>query len=592
MDDEKCARKTILTLLQQARARPGPFGVGANSSNTASNKGFGSGFASSSGPWNGDIWSDNAIGSGLKSGTQETARTHSQSSLCQFSVQCNADRFKDGLQSTLGNSETITGSGSLLPSSESDGFNLRHGSWKSVDDPSPSLSRVHTNGSSSSQMHRQNSNQLIPHAFNESNSANSTYFSVTPASTSISSRSSQKNFLDPTSGSFVAGAFDANSLNRASRHNSDEENRFAARKKAFEGTDAGLSMQSVRPSFNNNSNNNNNTVSGCNSSSAASRSGSMPPSRGEVETSTRFPGDNLQYARFNASASHRPNLSAQAPSYIMPARPSGSKYPDRISPSQLNELLGDFGNLNVGKENQENSYTPQSEISYGMSSNYGNGYPQEYISNGNEGWDREDNGYQARQGQFSPTGSVSTSLSSQQGARRGIGLGTQYSHPSNGSDARPSHSPYFPNTGTPPTYQQRAPSRGGFSNGTLLTGQAAILERRLRGLQQEQQAYMMPRGPQVHFSNQFTQPSTYDFHPQPNMRLHPYYTMPPIPQHLAVPHIPRGPARDNDAVQPVRSALLEEFRNNNKTNKRYELKVQCLCQNITCASANRCTGHL
>jgi len=562
----------VLTLLQQARARPGPFGNTTNSSNNASNKGFGSGFGSGSGAWNEGIWSGKAIGSGMKSGIQDTGRAQSQSSPRWVPVKRDADRFKDGLQVSTGNPGTITGSGSLLSSSESEGFNLRQGSWKSVDDPSPGLSRVHTNGSSTSPMHHQNSNQLIPHPLNENNSANSTYFSVTPTSTNISSRPSQKNFLDPTSGSFVTGAFDSNSLSRVSRHNSDEESRFAARKMAFEGTDTGLAMPSARPSFNNNN------VSGYNSSSAASRSGSMPPSRGDVDPSTRYSNDNPQYSRYNASASHRQNLSAQAPAYTVPAKATVQKYPDQFSPSQLSQLLGEFGNLNVGKEAQ-NGYITQSEASYGMPSGYANGYTQDLL-NGNEIWKKEEIGYPAQQEQFSPTGSGSGSLNSQQGARRGMNFSGQYSQSSSVSDARLGHSPYYTTSGTPPTYQQRAPSRGGFSNGTLVTGQAALLERRLRGLQQEQ-AYMMPRGAQMNFSNQIPHPSAYDFHPQPGFRMNQvnsYYPMPPFSHQMTAQHIPRGPAREHDVVQPVRSTLLEEFRNNSKTNKRYELKASNIFQ--------------
>lgn len=55
--------------------------------------------------------------------------------------------------------------------------------------------------------------------------------------------------------------------------------------------------------------------------------------------------------------------------------------------------------------------------------------------------------------------------------------------------------------------------------------------------------------------------------------LAPYYHMPPVSTMMG-PMIPRGPAREHDAGQHVRSALLEEFRNNSKTNKRYELKVK------------------
>lgn len=530
-----------------------------------SNKGFGTGFGNGSAAWNGGIWSGKAIGSGIKSGGQDTGRSPSQSSDRGIGHNYYADLCQDDLQNTPGNSDIITGSGSLLSSSESDGFDHRHASWKSIDDTSPSLSRVHTNTSTTSPIRRQNSNQQLPNPYTDPNSSNSTYFSVTPGSTTISSRPSQKNFLDPTSGNYGSAGYSTNAISRNSRHNSDEENRFAARKLAFEGTDPGLGMQSARPSFTSN-------VSGYNSS-AASRSGSLPPSRNDVDTSTRHLTEvqNSQYSRLNATASYRPHLSAQAPSYTMPSRPSGQRQTDQLSPSQMNQMLGEFGNLNVGKENQQTPYSNQSEAS----SQFGNEYPQDFIPDNNEIWNREENGYQTQQDQFSPTGSGSGSFMSNPTARRSVGFGGQYPHSPNIGDARLGHASPYSTAGTPPTYQQRAPSRGGFS-GTVATGQAAMLDRKLRGLQQEQQAYMVSRPTPMHFSNQFAQPSPYDFPSQPGLRMNQlsaYYSMPPVAHHMPTPHIPRGPANDHAVVQPVRSALLEEFRNNSKTNKRYELKA-------------------
>ena len=356
-----------------------------------------------------------------------------------------------------------------------------------------------------------------------------------------------------------------------SRHGSDEENRFTAKKLAFDENDGGLGMQTARPPFNSN-------VSGYNSS-AASRSGSLPPSRSDVDTSTRHPGElqNLQYPRLNPPATQRPNMSAQASTYTMPARVSGQRHTGQLSPSHLNQMLGDFGTLSVGKENHS-SYSNQSEVSYGTPPHAASSYSQEMIPDGNEIWDTEENGYQSQQDQFPSTGG-SSSLTSNSATRRGIGFGASYAHSPNIGGARLSHtSPYYSAAGTPPSYQQRAPSRGGFS-GPLVTGQAAVLDRKLRGLQQEQQAYMVPRPTPMHFNNQPPHPSTYDFQLQPGLRmnqLNAYYQMPPLTQHMAASHIPRGPASDHPVVQPVRSALLEDFRNNSKTNKRYELKVR-LC---------------
>ena len=516
----------------------------------------------------------------MKSGLQDNGRAQSQSNgpCCTF-VQMLMYVWKDELL-TSGTSEVVTGSKSLLPSSESDSFNSRHGSWKSMDDTSPSLSRVHTNHSNTSPISRQHSNQLIPQAFPESNSVNPSYFSIQQPPTSISSRSSQKSFLDPTSGSFVAsGAFDSNNISRTSRHNSDEEDRYTQRKMAFEGTDTGFSMQPTRPPFINN------TMSGYNSS-AASRSGSIPPSHGETDytmNSTRARGDvtNNQYLRTNTSNSsnipHRPNLSAQAPPYLLSTGTSRHKYSDQLSTTQLNHIMGDLDKLNMGQENQQPGFAAQRDALNGGSiqlMNGTNGFPQDAMPNGNDVWNsRDDGGYQSHQDQFSPAGSGSGSMVSQPNNHRTVPLASRYSHSPSNSDARHSHhhSPFYSNAGTPPPYQQRGPARGGYNNNVS----TAMLDRRLRGLQQEQQGYMVPPPNFAQFRNQYPQLNPYEFYPRsgvPMNQLHSYYPMPPAPNLLTAPNVPKGPARDHDVDQ---SQLMREFKDTmNKPNKRInELKV-------------------
>lgn len=478
----------------------------------------------------------------------------------------------------------MTGSKSLLPSSESDGFISRHGSWKSVDDTSPGLSRVHTNHSNTSPISRQQSNQMIPQGFPESNSVSSSYFSLQQPSASISSRSSQKSFLDPTSGSFVAsGAFDSNNISRTSRHNSEEENRYAQRKIAFEGTDTGLSMQPTRPPFNNNN------MSGYNSG-AASRSGSIPPSRVDAEytiNSTRPRGDitHNQYLRSNTSNTstmpHRPNLSAQTPPYLNPTGTSRQKYSGQLSPTQLNNMMGDFDKLNVGQENQQPRLAAQRDVSNGnpyQVMNGMNGFPQDFVPNGNDVWNgRDDGGYQSHQDQFSSSGSVSGSMVSQSNNHRALALAARYSHSPSNSDARHSHhhSPFYSNAGTPPPYQQRGPARGGYNDNNNNNVSTAVLDRRLRGLQQEQQGYMLPAPSFAHFRNQYPHLNPYELYPRsglPVNPLHSYYPVPPAPNLLTAPNVPRGPARDHDVDQ---SQLMREFKDTmNKPNKRIsELKV-------------------
>ncbi|KAL6719701.1 mRNA binding protein puf3 [Lecanora helva] len=549
------------------RSRPSPFGIGSSSSNNAPNKGFASGFGNGGGAWNADIWSGKAIGSGMRSNGQDSSRSPSQSSYHPRGSQCCIDCGPDDLQSSSTYSGTATGSGSLLHASESDGFNLRQGPWRATDETSPTLSRVHTGTSATSHIRRQNSSQHMSNLHPDSTPTNSTYFGVTPGPSTISSRSSQKNFLEPTTGNYGSGGYNSNTISRNSRHNSDEENSFVARKLAFEGTEIGVGMQSARPSFTS-------SVSGYNSS-AASRSGSMPPSRSDIETSTPHLGDmqNSQHSRLNPPALYMPNLSAQASSYNMSSRAPGHgpRQTDQLSPSQMNQITGDFNHLSVGKENQQTSYS-----NHDPSPNFSSEFPPEFISGSGERCNREENDYWTQQGQFSPTGSGSGVLMSNSVARGGVGLNGHYPRPPNGNNARVGHhSSYYPSSGTSSVYQQRGSSRAGF-NGNFAIGQAATLDVKLRGIQQEQRAYLDSRPTPGHFNTQFPASSAYDFQSQPGLRMNQlnsyYHHMPPVNHPISAPHIPRGPANDHAAVQPVRSALLDEFRNNSKTNKRYELK--------------------
>ena len=499
---------------------------------------------------------------------QESSRAQRQSNRGNAANLDLTDTLEVESQASSGNAEAITGSGSLLSSSELDGFNPRHGSWKSVDDTSPVLSRVHTNNSSTSPLRRQNSNLLVPQPFNDTNASSFSYSAMNPGSATISSRSSQKNFLDPTSGNFATGAFDASNTNRTSRHNSDEENRFAARKMAFEGLDTGVSMQSSRPSFTNN-------ASGY-TSSAASQSGSMPPSRNEIELSGRYKNDNTsaQLSRFNQPPSQRQNLSARAPPYVVAG--SGQKYGGQLSPSQMNQLYADFTNMDVGRENQRHANPTQSEASYGSMSSLSGGYNHDFVPNSTQPWSRDEDEYLGHQDHIPSVGNNAASLTSHPSTRRGITVGPSYSQSPSIGDTRLSHnSPYYSTGGTPPSYQQRMPSRGGFSS-TVTTGEAALLDRKLRNIQQEQQPYVLSRANQMSYGRQYPQPNSYDSHPQhslPMNQLPAYYPMPQMPHHIANSQIPRGPARDHEIAQAARSPLLEEFRNNSKTNKRYELKV-------------------
>ena len=479
-----------------------------------------------------------------------------------------ADASPGDISNSAPNSnEAITGSGSLLSSSESDGFSGRHATpWKSVDDPSPGLTKVHSNHSNTSAMHRQNSSQLASQSFSDHSPTNPTYFSTPSTSMGPPNKPSQTQFLDSTQSNFVpSNIFDPMKLGRPSRHNSNEETPPTPMNLAFSGIDAGLSMQSGRQSYYP-------SYSGHNSS-AASRSGSIPPSRHDAHQSVSRLVDEMprqQTSQFGATPAHRPHLSAQDSMYPSNGGSINQKFGTQSSTADLGNFVGNFDKLSLSRGSNtmysQHNRDPHSlhdevvDIEYGRPSN-GNSASQM--------WEMEDTAYIGNQA-FSPGGLHPGSLPSHEHPYRNSSYGASYSHsPSNSETRRMQPSPYYSSSGTPSSVQQRAPSRGSF-NGAVAPGQAALLDRKLRGLQQEQQGYQ-PNP--LQYRQQLQQP--YDYHPQHTLRMNPlaaYYPMGPM-SNMLNPTIPRGPARDQDIGQHYRSALLEEFRSNSKTNKRYELKV-------------------
>ncbi|KAE8557347.1 mRNA binding protein puf3 [Talaromyces marneffei ATCC 18224] len=140
-----------------------------------------------------------------------------------------------------------------------------------------------------------------------------------------------------------------------------------------------------------------------------------------------------------------------------------------------------------------------------------------------------------------------------------------------GEYARALSNSFYPSTRTPPVAaNQFRPSSSHRMSAQLSDGQAAILDRRLRGLQQEQDFGHAAGGA---MQQRISIPNGYDLAGYSAARLNGF------PQYLQMPYnnlpssiIQRVSHREPDPSQVVRSPLLEEFRTHNKSNKRYELK--------------------
>ena len=454
----------------------------------------------------------------------------------------------------------MTGSGSLLSNSESDSWGGHQRTlWKSNDDTSLGLTSASTKRTGTSPMRRQNSSQRVPQTFTEMQPTSGSFFSVTPgAPNQALPKASQKRFLDPTSGSFAgSGNLDSEGYQRSSRHNSDEENRYNARSMGFGNNDALYMAQLSRQ--------NTQGSASAFSSSVPSRSGSLPPSRSGVDASQRFDAD-IQHTPFthvgrqNGGGGHRPDLSI--------SRTAGNysqRFNEHPSPTTMAKLSDDFAKMGMAKENydthREAGYSSQNVSSYE--------FPQQADST--VGWDFEDS--VTRDGRDA-YGQYNLMPLQQHSEYRNAIMNASYSHSPTSSDARRSqYSPnYSTNGGSPYLHQNRTSSRGSH-HGNVPARQALLLDQKLRGLQQEQQSFIPPHTNPLPFRNPYI--GQYEVHLQ-NARLNtlaPYYPIQAVPNFLPSQAIPRGPAKDQDASQHMRSQCLEEFRSNSKTNKRYELKV-------------------
>ncbi|MCJ1462546.1 mRNA binding protein puf3 [Pseudocyphellaria aurata] len=471
-----------------ARNRFGNVGSGSSAVNGEQSRplhgsSFGPGFGPSGSWGSGGIWSNTAIGSGLKNGSVDNGRIQ------EFA-------------GSPGNAETITGSGSLLPSSESDSWGGHQASQWKADSTSPTLSSSHTNNSSSP-MRRQSSNQLFPPTLSKPTARPTTYPTFSPVAQTIPDSFVASNFLDQAQRA------------RSSRQNSDEENRYAGKALNPSGSDMGFQVAPGR----------HNILPGYNSS-AASRSGSLPPSRNGVD---RFGDDsvNTQYAHLGASTStsHRQNYT---PSIMRSSRPNQNC----ASPTQV---FAGFNRMNLDWENEDYYFAPQKAPA--NANNTSTHHYSHQLASNDLGESRSGAENQ------NPVGHDGFHHPSQY---RVMPPGTIYAHSPSNSDARRNQLGPFYSSGQILSGMQHRVAKSGVHVNGVPHGDAAPLDRN-------------QRGPQPN-SSQFPSPFPHSY-------------VPPAYLHdlLYDPRIPKRP-REHDVGQHVRSVLLEEFRTSGKTNKRYELK--------------------
>lgn len=450
--------------------------------------------------------------------------------------------------------------------------------WNPSNTTSPGFTHARMNDNGASPVRRRSGNKNVPPPIsNDLPRSTSPYFSVNhPAAIGqgIGNKSPHKALLDPTSGNFVASrGLDSIGFGGFQRLNGDEESRRQVNAIVFGSNDPGLGMSTERQGFGID------RVHATACSRTASTSGSLPPSRNGTEQIAQYAAlshDKPQYSQFSQTStffpSHRPTHSARTSSYSSQAN---QRHDDFATQLHEAELMSKFAKSRLDDGNEQGYSGMNGAAQFSSQGSYDHDYNRQISSNtpGNV-WGLGDSRYHnAPESYTSYNGIPGESCAPQYNAYLSAQLADREFTSTGVSDYRRLHSPYLSSSGTSPgrADQNQFSSRDGVLDRAAL-GQAAILERKLKGLQQEQQGFSPQTNP-LPFRSPFAQ--SYDFNTQNGLRINPltpYYPVAAVGG-FPGPTVPRGPARDHDVGQNLRSALLEEFRSNNKTSKRYELKV-------------------
>ena len=442
-----------------------------------------------------------------------------------------------------------SGSGGLAASSESNPWNARpNGPWN-PDTTSPTLQSSHSGSTSPSAIRGSLSSDTrglleVENSYPQSrpNIGQGASFG----------RSQPKSSLDPSSGPFK--------FNKPSYgYHDDKENSLPF---ASSGNEYNMDV-SLRPFRADQIGSQNLPFLGIGSS--VSRDGSLPPRASD----SGINGNGLAFGNGHGSfgsIGHTPNSSIHSsrPSFSGPSihQSHGSRCNDINSQTEA-ELREKFTGLRF--DGDAESTGSHANVSMPLIQHTSNFAQNSYQLNGGAGmWNDvsngsksignaenysnqpfADQGYYGKTPRFGDRGSVSPAESDY---RRGL------------------NSPkYYMATGTPPIDQIYRPA----SRGQRIQQSPSELDRRLQNIHFAQQAYMQ----YGHFQGQYP-PHLYDYAQPPQgfrPSATPYGYQMPVPAY--VPQmVPTRPAKDQDIGLGVRSVLLEEFRSNSKTTKRYELK--------------------
>ncbi|CAK42288.1 uncharacterized protein An15g01180 [Aspergillus niger] len=476
---------------------------------------MGTGFGGGNGNWNGSIW-----GSGFD-GTQLVG---------QLSTRVIAADMDLTDQHSVENAfEGKAGSSSLLSSSESDGWNTRPNlPWTTINTSAATLSRAPNNGMTTSPVQTRANERSAAGLPDGTDS--SSYFALPKSGIGSSGGAGHKAYLS-TGSDGISPSGEGMSLGNFGMRNGD--NRRQVNTSAFGGSPVGSGFP-VKAGFTSPLDN--------------QRSDDVTTSLGMSTLQSALPDYMTQHIGRN-SYSHTAHNSAS----FAPQRPSHSTYPSFHSESQgyegrsgsgsvdlgsgLNKLQLNEGNFSGHPALNRPAYLPHKSYDASLTRlKYHNGNDEgEYQlppGYGNEGVPPElPLGYQPSRSRVQDTNPISP---------------TEYRI----------DSPFY-------AQDNGAHFRTG-SAGQVTGNVAALLEQKLRADQELSQQAVNPL-------HRVQMPAAYDLAGYQAQRLNALSFYHPVAQIGAAALVSRG-HRDHDPSQVVRSPVLEEFRAQNKGNKRYELK--------------------
>ncbi|KAK7526467.1 armadillo-type protein [Phyllosticta citriasiana] len=446
--------------------------------------------------------------------------------------------------------EGKTGSGSLVASSETDQWSHQRTPWNiSETTTQPVASR------------RASSVSPVSHVPSSQAYVDPTSHRFPPVSRgpmmaqALASKSTTKPNLDPTSGNFV--------VRRATDDRYGDFGAFVDIDQRQRPADAGMRAWTDAPSLHSPTEERRSVANSeyfSNSSAAPSRSGSLPPSRHGSDP-VQFPQSAEPYARYSQPVSaasrgqHQP-ISGQI----------NGRYQERID-SAYSDMITPFSRMSVDNKMPEQAMTLHRSSFNAQTSaaNYGH-HPQSVHSRQvadmtQQHLGAEDNGA----GSFTPEGYPNPNSNQYDHVPlRGFQFGNRAGVMTPSMDFR--QSPQFYSTGgTPPVYDPLYPSRNPQNGRTQQD--AVVLERKLRGIQQEQQGFSPYAQLSAQFPRQFY-PYIYSMHMNgmPGIHMH----MPMMPGMMQQIEPPKGPRHD-ESGPGLRSAMLDEFKHNSRS-KHYNLK--------------------